>query len=145
MDLDRRIGPRHDAHPLHGLPELAPVDRQLIRVPLRNELAVLRELPLDQPGDQTVPAHLADGMGLPGPDGHLGHPGGPEMPPELDERPARHDHLPVGRSLLERDLPESKAVAVRRHQAHRPVGEGPQDPRQHGPDLVRARRPDHLP
>src|SRR5207247_8675585 len=96
LHLARRIGPRHDADPLHGLPELAPVDRQLVRVPLRNELAVLRELPLDQPGDQAVPANLADRLGLPGPDGTLVTPEGPVAPSHPERRPPPHAQLRRG-------------------------------------------------
>ena len=109
----------------------------------RDQLAVVGELALDQPGGEARAAHLERRIALAETQREIA--AGADQTLQLDERPAGHDHLlPAAEHLRVGQIAHRQAVRVGGHHAQPVVLRGEQHAGEDRPVVVGARRADHL-
>ena len=143
LQAQRRGVAGEDLDPADGLHQVVAADGELVRVRLRDELAVVRELALDETGGETGGADLEGGIALAEAQGELTVVA--EQPLQLGEGPRRHQHLlPFGQHVFAGKIAHGEAVAVGGDQAQAVRLGGEKDTGQDRAGLVGARRAHHL-
>ena len=141
----RRVLLRQQADAADDVGDLRPGQLQLVLERVREQLAVVRELPVDQPRGQDHPADLEDDLVRPHRDAQRLRLGLADDPAELLQRPRRHVRLErAGERLLELRLLDGQPVGVGRDHPQLGAVRRDQDPGQHRAGLVAGGRARHL-